>query len=160
MLNIDCFLKSPNITVSAINEQGYIFISSLINAEKRAASQDSIISGLTSIHWVMPEMEQLSNPIFLFEPVKFSKNLFALSAFTFSISFSAFPLPTGLKFKKIMAFTLSNHSGVSDMIPSMTSMASYRLPHPFPPSVHQIYIFISHSSRFGRIFCPFSMTEA
>ncbi len=32
--------------------------------------------------------------------------------------------------------------------------------HPFLLSVHQIYIFISHSGHFGRIFCPFSITEA
>ena len=32
-----------------------------------------------------------------------------------------------------------------------------------PPLLHpvlQIYVFISHSGRFGRIFCPLSMTEA
>ena len=34
------------------------------------------------------------------------------------------------------------------------------VPIHFLLSVHQIYVFISHSGRFGRIFCPFSMTEA
>ena len=32
--------------------------------------------------------------------------------------------------------------------------------HPFLLSVHQIYVFISHSCRFGRFFCPFSITSA
>ena len=33
-------------------------------------------------------------------------------------------------------------------------------PNRYLLSGHQISVFISHSGRFGRIFCPFSMTEA
>ena len=40
----------------------------------------------------------------------------------------------------------------------MTEAADWS--HPFPASAHQVYIFISHSGRFGRILCLFSMTEA
>ena len=40
----------------------------------------------------------------------------------------------------------------------MTEAADWS--HPFLRSGHQIYVFISHPGRFGRILCSFSITEA
>ena len=65
-MSINLYLfKSPKLDVLTINEHGYIRISSEINAEKRAASHDSIKKGYVFIHWAMPEIQQLSNPIFI-----------------------------------------------------------------------------------------------
>ena len=53
---------SPYCSVFAINEQGYILMSSETKAENLAASHESISAGLTFIHVTIPGTQQLSNP--------------------------------------------------------------------------------------------------
>lgn len=59
----DVVLKSPHESVLVINEQGYIFMSSEINAENLAASQESSRAEFAFIQVTIPETQQLSNPI-------------------------------------------------------------------------------------------------
>ena len=59
---------------------------------------------------------------------------------------------------KLLFFAYSIPSGLSLFVFVLTEAADWS--HPLLHPAHQIYVFISHTGRFGRIVYLFSMTEA